>query len=79
MTKFRQKGNVSDKDFVIHVLNNLPEEYNVILDGLENCLTTTGGNVITIDSIRKKLNHRYEKIEAKKKKNMKKESIQCVQ
>ena len=38
MTKFGQKGNVSDKDFMIHVLDNLPEEYDMILDGLENGL-----------------------------------------
>ena len=58
MTEFRQKGNVSDEDFMIHILNNLPEEYDVILDGLENCLMATGENALTIDSIRKKLNHR---------------------
>ena len=61
MTKFGQKGNVSDEDFMIHVLNNLPEEYNVILDGLENCLTATRENALTIDLIHEKLNHRYEK------------------
>ena len=61
MTAFGQKGNVSDEDFMIHVLNNLPEEYDVILDGLENRLTATGENALTIDLIRKKLNQRYEK------------------
>ena len=58
MTEFGQKGNVSDEDFMIHVLNNLPEKYNVILDGLENCLVATRENALTIDSIRTKLNHR---------------------
>ena len=71
MTEFRQKGNISDEDFMIHVLNNLPEEYYVILDGLENRLTATRENALTIDSIREKFNHRYEKIKQKKK-NMKK-------
>ena len=42
--EFGQKGNVSDEDFMIHVLNNLPKEYNVILDGLENCLMATLNN-----------------------------------
>ena len=37
MNIFSQKGNVSDEDSMIHVLNNLPDEYDVILDGLENC------------------------------------------
>ena len=66
MTEFGQKGIVSDKDFMIHVLNNLPKEYNLILNGLENHLTATGENALTIDSIHEKLNHRYEKIKSKK-------------
>ena len=66
MTKFGQKGNVSDEDFMIHVLNNLPKEYDVILDGLENRLTATRENALTIDSICEKLNHRYEKIKSEK-------------
>ena len=72
MTKFKQKGNVSDEDFMIHILYNLPQEYNVILDGLENHLTATGENALTIDSICKKLNYRYEKIKSKKEEKMKK-------
>ena len=52
---------------MIHVLNNLPKEYDVILDELENHLTATGQNAFTIDSISEELNHRYEKIKSKKK------------
>ena len=66
MTEFGQKGNISDEDFMMHILNNLPKEQDVILDGLENRLTTTGDNSLTIDSIRGRLNHRYEKIKSKK-------------
>ena len=73
MTKFRQKGNVSDEDFMIHVLNNLPEEYYVILDGFENHLMATGENALTIDSIHEKLNHRYKKIKSKKEEKNEKE------
>ena len=58
---------------MIHVLNNFPKEYDVILDGHENCLTATGDNALTIDSIREKLNHRYEKIKSKKKEKSEKE------
>ena len=49
MNKFDQKGSVSDKDFMIHILNNLPNEYDVILNGLENHLTVTGDDALTID------------------------------
>ena len=72
MNEFGQKCNVSDEDFVIHILNHLPKEYDVILDGLENRLTVTGDDALTIDSIREKFNHRYEKSRVKKKKKLKK-------
>ena len=71
MNEFEQNGNVFVEDFMINILNNLPEEHDVILDGLENCLTAKGENVFTIDTICKKMNHRYEKVE-KKTKNTKK-------
>ena len=58
---------------MIHVLNNVPDEYDVILDGLENRLTATGENALDIDSIREKLNHQYEKIKAKKEEKNEKE------
>ena len=63
------KGNVSDDDFMIHVLNNFPKKYDIILDGLENCLTSSGDDALMIQVIREKLNHRYKKIriEIKKK------------
>ena len=39
MNEFGQKVNVSNEDFMIHILKHLPQEYDTILDGLENCLT----------------------------------------
>ena len=72
MTKFGQKGNISDEDFMIHILNNLPEEYDVILDRLKNHLTVTRENALTIDLIHEKLHHRYQKIKVKKNKRTKK-------
>ena len=62
------KGFIAGVDFVIHVMNILPEEYGVILDGLENCLTANGDNVLTIEVICRKVNHHCKKIEMKIKK-----------
>ena len=53
---------VSDKDFNIHVLNDLPKEYDVILDLIENLLTLSGINTLTTEVIKEKLNDRYKKI-----------------
>ena len=72
MNEFGQKGHVSDEYFMVHVLNNLPKEYDVILNGLENGLKVTGDDALTIDSICEKLNHRYKKIKSKKEKKLKK-------
>ena len=55
ISKFRLKGNITDEDFTIHVLNNLPEEYNVILNGLDNHLTLSGDDMLTIEVICEKL------------------------
>ena len=58
---------------MIHVLNNLPLEYDVIFDGLENHLIATGNDALTMDVICKKLNHGYKKIKNKKKEKVEKE------
>ena len=42
---------------MIHDPNNMPKEYDVILDGLKNCLMVSGDDVLTIELIHKKLNH----------------------
>ena len=65
MHEFGLKGNITDKDFMIQVLNNLPMEYNVILDGLKNHLTASGNNMLTVEIIHEKLNHWYKKIKSK--------------
>ena len=48
------KGYMTDEDFMIQVLNNLPKEKNVILNGLKNSLMVSGDDVLTIDVICKK-------------------------
>ena len=55
---------MTDQDFMIHILNNLPEEYDVVLDGMESrlMLEESDSNKLTIENIRDKLNNRYERI-----------------
>ena len=48
---------MTNEDFVVCVLNNLPEEYDMILDGLENHLTSKSDDALTIKVIREKMNH----------------------
>ena len=61
LNEFSLNGSITDEDFMIHVLNNLPKENDEVLDGLENCLMASGYNVLPIDIIWEKLNHWYEK------------------
>ena len=79
MNKFGQKGSITDEDFMINILNNLPKDYNVILDGLENFLTETVDDVLTINMIHKKLNHWYKKLKQKRGESRKRKSSRCVQ
>ena len=49
--------NMSDEDFMIHVLNNLTEEYGVVLDKMESrlMLKEDNPNKLTIEDVRDKL------------------------
>ena len=59
-----------DKDFMIFVFNNFPEDYNVILDGFENSLMATGNNTLGNEVICKELNHQNKKKKNKKDKKV---------
>ena len=48
---------------MVHILNNIPEEYDVILDGLENHLMSSGPDVFMLEVIFEKLKHQYGKIQ----------------
>ena len=49
---------------MIHVLNNLTEEYDVVLDGMESrlMLKENDPNKLTIEDVRDKLSGRYDRI-----------------
>ena len=66
MNEFGTKDNMRDKVFMIHIVDNLPEENHVTLDGSEN-LTLTGPDASTIDVIHDKLILQKIKTNAKKK------------
>ena len=42
MNEFSLRGSITNKDFMICTLNNLPKEYGVILNELENHLMVSG-------------------------------------
>ena len=53
---------ISDQDFLLHILNNLPKEYDVVLDGLESRLDETGDKALTLEIVCEKLSQRYVRI-----------------
>ena len=60
--KFSLYATNNNEDFMIYVLNILPKEYDVTLDGLENYLTSNGDDPSTNEVVREKLNHKYKKL-----------------
>ena len=54
MNEFGLNGSNNDEEATIHVENNLPKEYDTILNGLENYLTLSNDNMQTIKVIREK-------------------------
>ena len=59
---------------MIHVLSNLPIEYDVILDGLKNCLVASGDNALIIKVKREKFINLCKKIKNKNEENREKEN-----
>ena len=53
---------ISDQDFLLHILNFFPKEYDVVLGGLESRLDETGDKALTLEMVRKKLSERYARI-----------------
>ena len=47
---------------LILAMSHFFKEYNIILDGLENHLTSNGPDTMTMDVLHEKFNHWYEKI-----------------
>ena len=70
MSNFDLKDKITGEDFMMHILNNL--------NGLENHLTASGDNPLTIEVIHKKLNQWHEK-KAKMKKREKRKGLRSLQ
>ena len=56
--------NMSDKDFMIHVLSNLTKEYDVVLEVMERrlMLKVTSPNKLTLEDVQDKLSERFDEI-----------------
>ena len=75
MSKLGLISNMTDEGFMIHVLNNLPKEYDVILDGLENYLTSSSEDALTIEALCEKLCHWHKKINNKNEERKEKKAL----
>ena len=60
-------GDMSDTNFIIHILGNLPEQYEVAIESLEERMEDTT-NPVTLEDARAKSNARYEQISNQKEK-----------
>ena len=75
MSEFGMKGNISNENLVVHVVNNLLEEDNIILDGLKNCLIFSGPDALIIEIISEKWNHWHKKSKTDMKEKIKRKGI----
>ena len=71
-------GKMTDMDFIIHILSNLPEEYEVAIESLEERLEDTS-NKLSIEEVRTKLNARFARINKKKEKTKDELGFQAVE
>ena len=69
MGKIGLEEKMSDMEFMILLLNNLLEEYNVVLDSLESCLVSTSEDTLTLKALWEKLNSRFQQISLKEREN----------
>ena len=53
------KATISDDDLIIHILNNLPTEYNTIVEKLEDAISSTGDDKLTLERVRDKLRIKF--------------------
>ena len=56
------KATISDDDLIIHILNNLPTEYNTIVEQLEDAISSTGDDKLTLERVRDKLRIKFQRI-----------------
>ena len=77
MNSVNISGEMTDMDFIIHVLGNLPEEYEVAIQSLEERLEDTSPK-LEIEEVRMKLNARFVRINRQKEKNEDELGFQAV-
>ena len=63
---------MSDDDFMLPIMCNLPKEYKAVLTDLETWLMSEIGEKLTIDLMHQKLNAHFKRLQSKKKKLTKK-------
>ena len=57
---------MSDDDFMLLIMSNLPEEYEAVLTDVENRLILESGEKITIELISQQLNAPFKTLQSKK-------------
>ena len=68
MDEIRLTSQISDDDFKLHIMCNLPEEYEAVLTYLENRLMAESGEKVTGELMHQKLNACFKTCKVKKKK-----------
>ena len=78
MNSVNISGEMTDMDFIIHVLGNFPEEYDVVIQSLKERLEDTS-NKLGIEEVRTKLNARFARINRQKEKGKDELGFQAIE
>jgi hypothetical protein len=64
---------ISDEDMIIHILNNLPEEYETVMEAMERQI-----DILLLPELKEELQNKYEKIIKQHKGKPKKEETALI-
>ena len=68
---------MSDDDYMLHVMGNLPKEYEAVLIDLENRLMAESSKKLTIELMHQKLNAHSKDCNIKRRSQGRRESLGC--
>ena len=61
---------MTDRDFLVHIWNNIPEEYDIVIDGLYGRLLKTGPGELTIEDTQDRLRNHFDVIKGWQRESM---------
>ena len=75
MNELELMSYISDNNFMLHIIDNLPEEYEALLTDVENRLMVESGYKLIIELMHQKLNNFFKRLENKREEDTEEEKV----